>query len=98
LLGYAAAFAAVFTAYVRVAARSVGAPSDFGGPMAKPMRMAILIVCCAYLGFTPDTWHPQFGASGYGLMALALVVITLGSVITCVVRVRRAARYLNANT
>lgn len=60
LLGYAAALAAVFTAYVRVAARSVGAPSDFGGPMAKPMRMAIVIVCCAYLGFTPDGWHPHF--------------------------------------
>ncbi|WNB74510.1 CDP-alcohol phosphatidyltransferase family protein [Methylomonas koyamae] len=97
LLGYAAALAAVFTAYVRVAARSVGAPSDFGGPMAKPMRMAIVIVCCAYLGFTPDGWHPHFGAAGYGLMALALAIIALGSVVTCVLRVRRAAQYLNAN-
>lgn len=97
LLGYAAAFAAVFTAYVRVAARSVGAPSDFGGPMAKPMRMAIVIVCCAYLGFSPQAWHPQFGAAGYGLMSLALIVIALGSVVTCGLRLRRAARYLNAN-
>ncbi len=97
VLGYAAAFAAVFTAYVRVATRSVGAPSDFGGPMAKPMRMAIVILCTAYLGFTPASWHPQLAASGYGLMTLALAVIALGSVVTCVVRVRRAARYLNAN-
>lgn len=97
LLGYAAAFSAVFTAYVRVAARSVGAPSDFGGPMAKPMRMAIVIVCCAYLGFTPDAWRLQFGASGYGLMTLALAIIALGSVVTCVLRVRRAAHYLHAN-
>ncbi|MCQ8117997.1 CDP-alcohol phosphatidyltransferase family protein [Methylomonas rosea] len=97
LLGYAAAFTAVFTAYIRVAARSVGAPSDFGGPMAKPMRMAIVIACCAYLGFTPDDWHPRFGAAGYGLMALALAIIALGSVVTCIVRVRHAAQYLNAN-
>ncbi len=30
-------------------------------------------------------------------MALALAIIALGSVVTCVLRVRRAAQYLNAN-
>lgn len=94
-LGYWAAFSAVFTAYVRVAVRSVGAPSDFGGPMAKPQRMAILILGSAYLGFTPESWHLSFGEPGYGLMTLALAVITIGSVVTCWVRVRRAAQYLN---
>lgn len=94
-LGYWAAFAAVFTAYVRVAARSVDAPSDFGGPMAKPQRMAVLIVCSAWMGFTPDSWHFSFGESAYGLMTVALALITAGSVLTAILRVRRAAAFLN---
>lgn len=94
-LGYWAAFSAVFTAYVRVAARSVGAPSDFGGPMAKQQRMAVIIICAAYLGFTPYTWHFSWGESAYSLMALALGLITIGSVVTAILRIRRAARFLN---
>lgn len=95
-LGYWAAFSAVFTAYVRVAARSVDAPSDFGGPMAKPQRMAVIILCAAYLGFTPESWHLSWGSAGYGLMTLALALITVGSIATAVLRVRRAAQYLNS--
>ena len=94
-LGYWAALFAVFTAYVRVAARSVDAPSDFGGPMAKPPRMAVIILCTAYLGFTPDSWHFSWGDPAYGLMTLALVVIALGSVVTAILRIRRAAEFLN---
>lgn len=94
VLGYWAGFTAVFTAYVRVAARSVDAPSDFGGPMAKPHRMAVLIVCTAYLGLAPASWRPVWGVSGYGLMSFALLLITIGSIWTAVLRIRRAARYL----
>jgi phosphatidylglycerophosphate synthase len=94
-LGYIAASLALFTAYVRVAARSVGTPSDFGGPMAKPQRMAVIIVSCAYLGFTPDSWHPAWGdTQQYGLTSIALTLIAAGSLITAVLRLRRAARYL----
>lgn len=95
-LGYWAAFFAVFTAYVRVAARSVDAPSDFGGPMAKPQRMAVIILSSAYLGFTPDNWHFSWGVSAYGLMTAALAVITLGSIVTAILRIHRAARYLES--
>ncbi|MGZ8226765.1 MAG: CDP-alcohol phosphatidyltransferase family protein [Methylococcaceae bacterium] len=96
-LGLLAAFTAVFTAYVRVAARSVGAPSDFGGPMAKPQRMAILILSAAYQGFTPDSWHFVWGESNYGLMTIALALITLGSIVTAILRIGRAAKYLNTH-
>jgi len=96
-LGYIAASMALFTAYVRVAARSVGAPSDFGGPMAKPRRMAAVIVTAAYLGFTPAAWHFTWGETQqYGLMTAALLLIAVGSVATAVLRLRRAARYLRA--
>jgi len=97
-LGYITASVAVFTAYVRVAARSVGAPSDFGGPMAKPQRMAVIIACAAYLGFTPESWHPAFGdAQALGLISLALAVICAGSLLTALLRLRRAARYLRSS-
>lgn len=97
-LGYIAASVAVFTAYVRVAVRSIGAPSDFGGPMAKPQRMAVIIAAAAYLGFTPDRWHPAFGeAQQWGLMSLALAIICAGSLLTAVLRLRRAARYLRSS-
>ncbi|MBS3955170.1 MAG: CDP-alcohol phosphatidyltransferase family protein [Methylomicrobium sp.] len=96
-LGFLAAFTAVFTAYVRVAAKSVGAPSDFGGPMAKPQRMAILILCTAYLGFTPESWHFVWGESNFGLISVALGLITLGSIVTAFLRIRRAAYYLNTH-
>jgi len=42
LLGWTAATLSVTTAYVRTLAVSVGAPVDFGGPMAKQHRMAVL--------------------------------------------------------
>lgn len=96
-LGYIAASLAVFTAYVRVAARSVGAPSDFGGPMAKPQRMAVIIATCAFLGFTPSAWHPAWGESQqYGLISAALMLIVVGSIATAFLRLRRAARYLQS--
>ncbi|WP_024299791.1 CDP-alcohol phosphatidyltransferase family protein [Methylomicrobium lacus] len=97
-LGYITAALAVFTAYVRVAVRSVGAPSDFGGPMAKPQRMAVIIAAAAYLGFTPEHWHPTFGdTQPLGLISLALAIICAGSLLTAVLRLRRAARYLRAS-
>ncbi len=41
-LGFAAAAAAVLTAYIRELGRAEGAPVDFSGPMAKPQRMAAI--------------------------------------------------------
>jgi len=43
-LGWAAAVAAVMTAYVREVGRAAGAPADFSGPMAKPHRMFVMTV------------------------------------------------------
>ncbi|HVW39490.1 MAG TPA: hypothetical protein VHB99_19365 [Pirellulales bacterium] len=57
-LGYLAALAAVFTAYVRAMAKVAGAPQDFGGPMAKPQRMFVVTVVSLYNAAAPSAWQP----------------------------------------
>ena len=41
-LGWAAACAAVLTAYARELGRALGQPANYAGPMAKPQRMAVV--------------------------------------------------------
>ncbi len=89
-LGLAAALAAMATAYVRAVGKAAGAPSDFRGPMAKQHRMALatgLAVLCALL---PLSWTAP-------LPALALWVVTLGSVFTAWRRLSGAWMHLKAN-
>lgn len=88
-LGYLAALAAVFTAYVRAMAKVAGAPQDFGGPMAKPQRMFVVTVISLYNALAPSAWQP-----GWGLAAIALAVIAAGGLLTAVLRLHRAAAYL----
>jgi phosphatidylglycerophosphate synthase len=103
-LGWAAAVAAVMTAYVREVGRAAGAPADFSGPMAKPHRMfwmtvaAVLSIFDRQIGgawieaaFTGD--RGADGAGAFILVALWLVVI--GSAFTTLNRARRALAFLN---
>jgi phosphatidylglycerophosphate synthase len=96
LLGFAAALAAVFTAYVRAAAKVAGAPQDFCGPMAKPQRMFAVTVLALYCTAAPRAWQPTWtiGKEPFGLAALALAIITVGSLITAGRRLVRAGRTL----
>lgn len=83
-LGLAAALAAMLTAYIRTTARAAGAPSDFGGPMAKQHRMALatgLAIWCAVLPDARVIWA-------------VLAVITAGSLLTAWLRLSRAAAAL----
>jgi phosphatidylglycerophosphate synthase len=84
-LGWAASLLAVMTAYVRVLGGACGLPQDFGGPMAKPQRMAVLTVGCILARFDQRA------------LALALVVVIAGSLITLALRVRRVVHKLEAN-
>lgn len=105
-LGYLAAIVAIMTAYIRALGKGAGAGSDFGGPMAKPHRMATMTVTCVLLAIIPAAWRgwpgqgmsfpaPLQGFEGRaGLMTVCLLVITLGSVLTCVLRLRRIAASL----
>lgn len=87
ILGWLAAVGAVLTAYIRVLGVTLGASAHFCGPMAKPHRMAILTVACLL--------ESIFFMRGYWL-ALALIIIILGSLITCLRRVSLISKELTS--
>ena len=76
------------TAYVRTLSASIGAPVDFRGPMAKQHRMALMTIA-AILTAIEGFWWEQ----GTTLL-IALVLITVGCVITVMRRSRAAYVYL----
>lgn len=107
-LGWAAAVAAVMTAYVREVGRAAGAPADFSGPMAKPHRMFVMTMAALIAATTPLWYagaHDYFVGSerdadvarnGAGeIIALALWIVLIGSVLTALNRARRALVFLN---
>ncbi|HEV3197033.1 MAG TPA: CDP-alcohol phosphatidyltransferase family protein [Bryobacteraceae bacterium] len=81
-LGWSAALLSVMTAYIRILGGASGLPQDFRGPMAKPHRMAVLIAAGLLAPF--DT----------RFIALALVVVIAGSLVTAALRLRRIVRQL----
>jgi phosphatidylglycerophosphate synthase len=87
-LGIAAALAAMLTAYIRTTARAAGAPSDFGGPMAKQHRMALATALAIWCAVIPGAW------GGPAAMQAVLAVITLGALLTAWLRLSRAAAAL----
>jgi phosphatidylglycerophosphate synthase len=87
-LGWFAALAAALTAYVRVFGGSIGLKQTFIGPMAKQHRMAVM---------TAGLLLNAVEASVYGthyVLLIALAVIAIGSVATCVTRTLAIARQL----
>lgn len=88
-LGWLAALISVFVAYVRAMAKSLGAPNDFCGPMAKPQRMAIATAVAVYLAFSPDAWRMAWGEA-----KVVLVLVVFGGIVTAVRRLVRAAKHL----
>ena len=89
-LGWAAALAAVVTAYVRVFAGSIGAQQQFIGPMAKQHRMFTLTV--ATLIALVETLA-AFPARAIGI---GLGVIVAGSIVTAIRRILRIVAEVNA--
>jgi phosphatidylglycerophosphate synthase len=96
LVGFGAALAAVFTAYVRAAAKVAGAPNDFCGPFAKQQRMFAITVLALYCAAAPRAWQPtwNFASEAFGLAAVVLAVVLVGSLLTAIRRLWRAARFL----
>ena len=91
-LAWFAAILAVMTAYVRTLAISIGAPSNFAGPMAKQHRMAILTVACCVTAVESYLWY-----SSYALL-IALIFISTGCIITLFRRTIAAYTFLeNSN-
>ena len=87
VLGWAAALAAVFTAYVRAEGVVAGAPQAFHGPMAKPQRMAAVTLAALVSTFAPVAWH---------VPAVALGVVVAGSLVTAARRLGATARALRS--
>jgi phosphatidylglycerophosphate synthase len=106
-LGWAAAVAAVMTAYVREVVKSAGAPADFSGPMAKPHRMFWMTVAALASILDPQIGPGaaallDWGAvndSGKGVfIAFALWLVLLGSIVTTFSRTGRALKFINSRT
>ena len=94
-LGYIATILAIFTAYVRAAGKIAGAPNEFCGPMAKQHRMLVITVACVYSAVVPRSWQIfRFANLDIGVMALALILIIAGCLVTVVRRLQRIARGL----
>jgi phosphatidylglycerophosphate synthase len=90
-MGWLAALCAVMTAYIRVLGGAAGATQYFIGPMAKQQRMGLLTGAAVLAAGERVIFHSD------QTLRLALVVIVIGSVATCIRRLRRIAKDLNAS-
>lgn len=84
-LGWAAAAAALTTAYIRELGRATTGENDFCGPMAKPQRMA-LITLAVVIAILQPLWGGSFE-----ILLIALWVVALGALATAL---RRSARLI----
>jgi phosphatidylglycerophosphate synthase len=91
-LGWVAALLAVMTAYVRLLGGSLGLPQDFSGPLAKQHRMFWMTVGAA-AGWIEALILPHRRIL---LLELALAWVAAGTAATCLWRIERLARNLNA--
>lgn len=94
VLGYAAAAAAILTAYVRTLGVAVGAPACFVGPMAKQQRMLVVILAALACGLVGAAGAAPPAPAGLPLPTIALALILAGSLVTAARRLGRIARSL----
>jgi phosphatidylglycerophosphate synthase len=87
-LGWFAALAAALTAYVRVFGGSIGLKQTFMGPMAKQHRMAVMTAGLLLNAIEANVYGTHY------VLLIALAVIAIGSVATCVTRTLAIARQL----
>lgn len=87
-LGWFAALAAALTAYVRVFGGSIGLKQTFIGPMAKQHRMAVMTAALLLNAIEAGVYGTHY------VLWIALAVIAIGSVATCVTRTLAIAKQL----
>jgi phosphatidylglycerophosphate synthase len=92
-LGWLAALLAAVCAYVRLLGGTLGRPQDFGGPMAKPHRMAALTLGCL-LAFATILERYDGRKDEVIILQLTLVAITAGTILTIVRRLSRLSKAL----
>jgi phosphatidylglycerophosphate synthase len=97
MLGWLAAWLAALTAYIRAQGKAAGAAQYFQGPMAKPQRMALATATAVACAFLPMKWQVyQYDGHEISLPAIALAIICVGCVVTCVRRLQCIARDLRS--
>jgi len=89
-LGWSASVLAVATAYIRNIGARRGQPQDFCGPQAKPHRMFLLTVACIL------AFGEKLTGMSPRILFIFLIVITLGTLLTCIRRTVRLARQLES--
>ncbi len=89
-LGWAAAVAAVLTAYVRVLGGSLGLTQHFAGPMAKQHRMFVLTLVTLLAAIESMLDVPLHA------IPIGLAIVGAGSVVTSARRTRRILREADA--
>ena len=89
-LGWAAALAAVLTAYIRVFGGAIGAVQHFIGPMAKQHRMFTLTVA------TLAAVGESLAGAPARAIRIGLAVIVAGSIVTAIRRIQRIVAEVNA--
>ncbi len=90
--GWLAALLAALTAYIRTLGGALGFAQDFGGPMAKQHRMALMTLACVAAPI-----EALLTQGRYALLACAWA-IAFGAALTCGFRLRRIARQLRGST
>jgi phosphatidylglycerophosphate synthase len=93
VLGWAAALAAMATAYVRAVGVAAGAAPQFCGPLAKQQRMLVVTVAAIYAAIAAVAGLPGL-AGEWSVPRFALAVIVLGCIVTAARRILRIARDL----
>lgn len=89
-LGWLCALLAALTAYIRVFGGSLGLPQSFQGPFAKQQRMAALTFSCLLTAIEIYLFESNY------LLAVGLIITTLGTAYTCVTRTLTLSKQLSA--
>jgi phosphatidylglycerophosphate synthase len=87
-LGWNAAVLALGTAYVRAFGARRGYPQDYCGPQAKQQRMFLLTLACLLGAVEKLLFMPSL------FIFVLLIIINLGTLLTCIRRTIRLARRL----
>jgi phosphatidylglycerophosphate synthase len=85
-LGYAAALAALLTAYIRSIGKGAGVGQEFCGPMAKQQRMFLATLAALYGAIVSPAFAGNFPINP--IVAIE-VLIVIGGIATAIRRLRR---------
>ena len=91
-LGWFSALSAVATAYIRVFGGSLGLKQDFRGPLAKQQRMDVVTIGCL-CGVVE-----LLTANTLNSLKAALIVVAVGTAITCITRTMAIIKELKQQT